>query len=168
MNVDINKSKLAALSNRYFSRKTGAQIFIVLTSVILVITTVANKNSLPYVNGCVQLKNQLEKQDEIGYKLWEEYQREISSIASTPYNQQHLAVKNINRRLVQVFTSDLAGFEMMAKKPHCSVSTFNASTRIVVTNEVISYLEGRTLREGAYWSEFNGWNSNYYSQYVKF
>ncbi len=148
--------------------KTWTQIFIALVLIVLVITAVANKNSIPYVNGCIQLKNQLEKQDEIGYKLWEEYQREVSSIAATPFNQQYLAIKNINRRVVQVLTSDLAGYELMAKKPHCSISDFSAETYVDNTKEIISYLEGRTLREGAYWSEFNGWNSNYYSKYYKF
>lgn len=149
-------------------RKTWLQIFIALISIVLVITAVANKNSIPYFNGCIQLKNQLEKQDEIGYKLWEEYQREVSSIAATPFNQQHLAVKNINRRVVQVLTSDLTGYELMEKKSHCLISTFSAVTYIRETKETISYLEGRIPSKGDYWSEFNGWNSNYYSKYYKF
>jgi uncharacterized RDD family membrane protein YckC len=160
--------KQASAKKQKFTGKTWAQMFIALVSIILVITAVANKNSIPYVNGCMQLKTQLDKQDEIGYRLWEEYQREVSSIAAIPINQQYLAIKNINRRVVQVLTSDLAGYELMEKKPHCSISDFSAATYVDNTKEIISYLEGRTLREGAYWSEFNGWNSNYYSKYFPF
>ena len=160
--------KQVLIKKQNLMRKTWTQIFIALITIILVITAVANKNSIPYVNGCIQLKNQLEEQDEIGFKLWEEYQREVSSIAAIPTSQQYLAIKNINRRVVQVLTSDLAGYELMGKKPHCSISEFSAETYVDNTKEIIAYLEGRTLREGAYWSEFNGWNSNYYSKYFPF
>lgn len=165
------KESLISSSMRMVSENKISSIALIVILVFGFYKGVAPKINLLNPITCSGLKQELAAKDVQGRQLWEEYQSEVSRLglidSGINYEIWRNQVGNVQRRVVQLISNDLAKYEIGYTKPHC-VRIADLDYLKTINKKNLSVLTGQTpLDNGGYWNFDYGWPTDAFSKYFE-